>query len=515
MCTATPTDTTNAPPLGTVRPHAHNPTEGPSPQAPATPSASAPGFHLPTQAQAEPASQGHHNPRAGPAVRPTETPSRSGPSPQPGHDPNPDPTRTTVPADTPWSAYLGGQPGPTPVPEGHTREAAQPAGGAATPPAPPAQTQGEEPTVDSTPEMGGLRSGQRRTYPPWEHPKRKYLTGGRTSRKTGVPARRTWRQAEATKHRTLANLVRDLTNQCRMPSMPPASPHQPSTGHNLRVARTLPPFRGPSASQRCGRAGECRARGGATTGPTWSQCADDRETSPSGHNRDEDLFAAFMESSRSNPHADPAPAAPRGRPDPGGDHTEGTPLTVSRQAHLQRDYTALGMETEHATATDDRPATPSCAADQALDERSTPESGTRVEAGTNTASQPTSQPPGTSLSLGRQHLDYARSEGDPRHPSARAEQAAARDLGLWIDRLTTEEQLAQAVSIRWLRTSRCCHLKEGTRTLADITFGHRTEHTPLATMDQPGQWHYVATRLMAHMGAYSPDELNGLHWQWH
>ena len=51
--------------------------------------------------------------------------------------------------------------------------------------------------------------------------------------------------------------------------------------------------------------------------------------------------------------------------------------------------------------------------------------------------------------------------------------------------------------------------------MADITFGHRTGHTPPATMDHPGQWHYVATRLMAHMGAYSPDEMNGLHWQWH
>ena len=51
--------------------------------------------------------------------------------------------------------------------------------------------------------------------------------------------------------------------------------------------------------------------------------------------------------------------------------------------------------------------------------------------------------------------------------------------------------------------------------MADITFGHRTGHTPPATMDHPGQWHYVATRLMAHMGAYSLDKMNGLHWQWH
>ena len=51
--------------------------------------------------------------------------------------------------------------------------------------------------------------------------------------------------------------------------------------------------------------------------------------------------------------------------------------------------------------------------------------------------------------------------------------------------------------------------------MADITFCHRTGHLPPATMDHPGQWHYVVTRLMAHMRAYSPDEMNGLHWQWY
>ena len=97
------------------------------------------------------------------------------------------------------------------------------------------------------------------------------------------------------------------------------------------------------------------------------------------------------------------------------------------------------------------------------------------------------------------------------HPSAQAEQAAAQYLGLWINTLTTGEQLALAVSIGWLLTPRFRHLKEGTRTMADITFGHRTGHTPPATMDHPGGWHYVATGLMPHMEAYSPDEMNGLH----
>ena len=51
--------------------------------------------------------------------------------------------------------------------------------------------------------------------------------------------------------------------------------------------------------------------------------------------------------------------------------------------------------------------------------------------------------------------------------------------------------------------------------MADVTFGHQTGHTPPATIDRPDQWRYVATRLMAHMGAYSPDEMNRLHWRWH
>ena len=138
-----------------------------------------------------------------------------------------------------------------------------------------------------------------------------------------------------------------------------------------------------------------------------------------------------------------------------------------------------------------------------------------MEAGTNSSSEPTSRPPGTIPSWGRRHLDYARSEGNARNPSAHAEQAAARDLGLWIHRLTTGEQPALAVSIRLLLTSRSRHLEEGTRTMADITFRHRTGHTPPTTVDNACQWHYVANRLMAHMKAYSLDEMNGLHWQWH
>ena len=139
-----------------------------------------------------------------------------------------------------------------------------------------------------------------------------------------------------------------------------------------------------------------------------------------------------------------------------------------------------------------------------------------MEPDTNTASGPADQPPGTTPSWGRGHLDYARSEGDARQPSAHAEQAAAQDVDLWIDRIATGEGPTLAVSIRWLLTSHSLRLKEGTRTMADVTFGHLAEpHAPRTTMDNPSQCHYVATLLMAHMGTYSPDDTNRLHWLWH
>ena len=248
--------------------------------------------------------------------------------------------------------------------------------------------------------------------------------------------------------------------------------------------------------------------------PDTPQRAAGRETSPSGHNRDDDSFDAFMDSCMGDPHAVPTPAAPRVHPEPRCDHAEDTPLTIPRQAHLQRNYTTLGR-TRQVTAAGEGHAAASGAADRTTDERGAPGGGARVEAATNTASDPTGPPPGTAPPWGRGHLDYTRLEGHASRPSDQAEQAAARDVGLWIPKLTAGEQLAVAVRNRWLLTSRSRHLAEGTRTMADITFGHRTGHTPPATMDHPGQWHYVATRLMAHMGAYNPDEMNGLDWQWH
>ena len=117
---------------------------------------------------------------------------------------------------------------------------------------------------------------------------------------------------------------------------------------------------------------------------------------------------------------------PRIHPEPRRDQAEDTPLTASRQAHLQRDYTALGQ----VTTGDEGHATASGAEDRTADERGAPEEGARVEAATNTASERISPPAGTPPPWGRGHLDYARLEGDASHPSEQAEHAATQDLGL-------------------------------------------------------------------------------------
>ena len=104
---------------------------------------------------------------------------------------------------------------------------------------------------------------------------------------------------------------------------------------------------------------------------------------------------------------------PRVHPEPQRDQADDTPLTVPRQAHLQRDYTTLGQ----IAATGEGQTTASGAADRTTDERNAPGEGTRVEAATNTASEPVALPPGAAPPWGRGHLDYARLEGDAGHPS--------------------------------------------------------------------------------------------------
>ena len=313
----------------------------------------------------------------------------------------------------------------------------------------------------------------------------------------------------------MASLTRNPRGQLRTPGVRTAP-----SGPQPRITQAPPPGRTWRPAQARARQGRrcneihLKTSAGSESRETTTdtpQRADEGGTSPSGHNRDDDSFDAFMDSCRDDPQAVPAGGTPRVHPEPQRDQADDTPLTVPRQAHLQRNCTTL----QQMATTGEEQATASGAADRTTDERNAPGEDTRVEADANTASEPVAPPPGAAPPWWWGHLDYARLEDDASHPSEQAEQEATQDLGFWIPRLVTGEQLELAVRIRWVVSSRSRHLAEGTRTMADVTFGHRTGHTPPSTMDHPGQWRYVATRLMAHMGAYSPDEMNGLHWRWH
>ena len=182
-------------------------------------------------------------------------------------------------------------------------------------------------------------------------------------------------------------------------------PGEPSTSRRRKHAWGGGPQRDPP-----------EARAGSETReatPDTPQRAAEGRKSPNGHNCDHDSFDAFMVSCRGDPHMVPAPVAPRVRPEPRRDQAEDTPLTASRQAHLQRDYTALGQVT---TAGEER-ATAGGALDRTADERGALGQGARVEAATNTASEPIGPPPGAAPPWGWGHLDYARLEGDASHPS--------------------------------------------------------------------------------------------------
>ena len=104
-----------------------------------------------------------------------------------------------------------------------------------------------------------------------------------------------------------------------------------------------------------------------------------------------------MDSCRDDPRAVPAPEMPRVHPKPQRDQTDDTPLTVPRQAHSQRDHTAL----RQIAAAGEGQTTASGAADQTTNERNAPSEGTRVEAATDTASEPVAPPPGAAPPWGR------------------------------------------------------------------------------------------------------------------
>ena len=363
----------------------------------------------------------------GPPARPAE-PSSPG-RPAPGTGPGPDPARTAAPAGAPQPAGPGSRLEPPPVAEGHAREAPQPTNDEAEPPALPTQPQHGEPTVGA----GAMQGPPQRTPAPTQMGE----PGGGADR----PSMQSADPPNDAEHGGDEELAA---------GQPDAEPERPTPDTECEDG-----LRRPSAADRAGAAALANlalradastpggapqrdppeARAGSETReatPDTPQRAAEGGTAPNEHNRDDDSFDALMESCRADPHTVPAPAAQRVRPEPRRDQAEDTPLTALRQAHLQRDYTALGQVT---TAGEGR-ATASGAADRTTDERGTPGEGARVEAATNTASEPICPPPGAAPPWGRGHLEYARLEGDASHPSEQAEQAATQDLGLWVRRLT-------------------------------------------------------------------------------
>ena len=432
--TVTPTNTTAARPSGSMHPHDPGPTEGLTPQAPATFGMG----DLPAMTCDGPAPQLRHAPPAGLPARLAE-PSSPG-RPAPGTSPGPDPARTTAPAGAPQPAGPGSRPEPPPVAEGHTPGAPQPTNNEAEPPAPPTQPQREESTVGAA-EMQG---------PPQRKPTQTQMgePGGGTDRPPMQSADPLHEAAHGSDEALAAGRPgaepkgptpdAECEDGLHRPSAADRASAAPLANVALRADASTPggaPQRDPPET----RAGsETRE---AT--PNTPQRAAEGGTSPDGHNRDDDSFDAFMESSRDGPHAVRAPVVPSIHPEPRRNQAEDAPLTASQQAHLQRDYTALGQVATEGEGQ----ATASGVADRTADKRGTPGEGARVEAATNTASEPIGSPPGAALPWGRQHLDCARLEGDASHPSEQAEHAATQDLGLWIPRLIAGEQLALPVSI--------------------------------------------------------------------
>ena len=497
--TATQTDATTARPSDAGHPHTHGPTGGLTPRASATSGTE----DLPATTHGGSLHQQHHAPPTRPPPRPAEPSSPGRPAPGPG--PGPDPPRTAAPADAPQPADPGDLPEPPPVAGGHARGAPPPADDGAEPPTPPTQPQRNTPAVGAE---GLQRPPQRTPTPaPMGGP------GGGTDQTSVLSANLTNDTAHGGDE-TLADGQPDAEPEGPAPDTGCADgPHRPSTADHAGAA----PRAHLAARADTSTPGEALPRdppetsGESEARETTPRRADEGKTSPSGHNRDDDSFDAFMYSCSDDPRAGPAPETPRVHREPQRDQADDTFLTVPRQVHLQRDYTTLGQ----IVATGEGQTTASGAADRTTDERNAPGEGRRVEAATNTASESVAPAPGAAPPWGRGHLDYAPLEGDAGHPSEQAEQEATQDLSFWIPRLVTGVQLELAVRIRWVLSSWSRHLAERTCTMADVTFGHRTGHTPPTTMDRPDQWRYVATRLMAHMGAYSPDEMNGLHWRWH
>ena len=78
-----------------------------------------------------------------------------------------------------------------------------------------------------------------------------------------------------------------------------------------------------------------------------------------------------------------------------------------------------------------------------------------------------------------------RPRGAAFHPIAGAKQTAAREVDLWVSRLTNNDQVAMADTIRWM-LKKDAHIAAGDRTMLDFIFRHRGEpHDPPNTTAHP------------------------------
>ena len=195
------------------------------------------------------------------------------------------------------------------------------------------------------------------------------------------------------------------------------------------------------------------------------------------------------------------------------------PASASHQAHLRRNYAGLGpVAAVHATTAGDGHA-----GRQSLEvasQRTHAQVAPTHEIRKPTAADVVSglmewMPPEVARPWREASLDYEQSKVDAQRPSAEADGAAALDLDLWLPRTSDVEQLTIQVRTRLVLMD-LHHIRNGTCTMVDVIFNHHEgQHSAIPTLEHPSQWQYVATRLMAHMGAHTPDDLNLLHWRWH
>ena len=244
--------------------------------------------------------------------------------------------------------------------------------------------------------------------------------------------------------------------------------------------------------------------------PDTPQSAAGRETSPSGHNRDDNSFDAFIESCMGDPQTVPTLAAPRVHPEPQSDHAGDTPLTIPRHTHFQRNHTALGR-TRQVTAANEGHAAASGAADRTTNECSATGSGARVEAGTNTASEATGPLPGTAPCPG--DGETWTTHAWRATPAAPATKRNKRRHETWA---YGSPGFPQGSSSPWQSASDGCLLRRPATSRrapapwqkSPLAIGRSTRPPPPwttppnGTMWPPGSWR-------------NPDEMNGLHWQWH